>query len=66
MTTTPSSLSDARQRANEAIDDLWQDLVEKDDRTSPSEYPEMALITHDEFAAYINNVLETMLIRMTA
>lgn len=35
------------------IADLWQDLIEKDDRTSPAEYPDHALITFDEFAAYI-------------
>lgn len=28
---------------------LWRDLCEKDDRTSPEEYPDMALITADEF-----------------
>lgn len=29
--------------------ELWTDLLEKDDRTSPDEYPDMALITQDEF-----------------
>lgn len=29
--------------------ELWRDLCEKDDRTSPEEYPDMALITEDEF-----------------
>lgn len=29
-------------------DKEWQDLLEKDDRTSPVEYPEMALITRAE------------------
>ena len=28
---------------------LWRDLCEKDDRTSPEDYPDMALITEDEF-----------------
>jgi hypothetical protein len=28
---------------------LWTDLVEKDDRTSPEEYPDMALIKFEEF-----------------
>jgi len=37
----------------EKIDTLWQDLLEKDDRTSPAEYPDMALITYDEFADYV-------------
>jgi hypothetical protein len=27
---------------------IWQDLLDKDDRTSPDEYPDMALITFDE------------------
>jgi hypothetical protein len=31
------------------IEQLWQDLLDKDDRTSPAEYPDMALITFDEF-----------------
>lgn len=31
------------------VDQLWQDLLDKDDRTSPEEYPDMALITYDEF-----------------
>lgn len=31
----------------------WKTLLEKDDRTSPSEYPEMALITRNELSAVI-------------
>ncbi|WP_143748402.1 Lar family restriction alleviation protein [Mesorhizobium carmichaelinearum] len=38
-----------------AVKALWQELLEKDDRTSPAEYPDMALITFEEFAAYLNN-----------
>lgn len=30
------------------LDAVWQALVEKDDRTSPEEYPDMVLITRDE------------------
>lgn len=30
--------------------DIWRGLCEKDDRTSPEEYPDMALITQDELA----------------
>ena len=37
----------------EIIAALWRDLLEKDDRTSPAEYPDMALITRDEFEAAI-------------
>jgi hypothetical protein len=32
----------------------WQELVEKNDRTSPEEYPDMALITCDELAEIIS------------
>jgi len=28
-------------------EEAWQDLVERDDRTSPSEYPDMALISFE-------------------
>jgi len=38
-------------------DEAWQDLVEKDDRTSPEEYPEMALITREELADYMRAAL---------
>lgn len=31
----------------------WQDILERDDRNSPSEYPDMALITFDEFASAV-------------
>lgn len=41
----------ARAPSEEALcRDLWQDILEKDDRTSPEEYPDMGLITYDEFA----------------
>lgn len=36
-----------------AIKREWQNLLDKDDRTSPAEYPDMALITFDEFAQAI-------------
>lgn len=35
------------------ISSVWQELVEKDDRTSPEEYPDMALITRDELADFL-------------
>lgn len=35
------------------LDQAWQDLCEKDDRTSPEEYPEMCLITREELAGYV-------------
>jgi hypothetical protein len=33
------------------VETLWRDLCEKPDRTSPPEYPDMALITLDELRA---------------
>lgn len=36
--------------AREAAEQAWHDLLDKDDRTSPAEYPDMALITFDEFS----------------
>lgn len=35
------------------VGDLWQELIEKDDRTSPEEYPDMALISFAEFSEFI-------------
>jgi hypothetical protein len=35
------------------LDEAWRELVEKDDRTSPAEYPDMALITRDELAGFM-------------
>lgn len=35
---------------------FWLDLVEKDDRTSPEEYPDMALISHDELVGMVRYV----------
>lgn len=43
----------AYQKADPCIRDLWQNLMEKDDRNSPAEYPEMCLITFEEFQGYI-------------
>lgn len=38
----------------------WRDLVEKDDRTSPADYPEMCLITFDELADYMASAVSTL------
>lgn len=38
-------------RLSHLCDKEWQELLEKDDRTSPAEYPDMALITRNEFGA---------------
>lgn len=37
----------------EGVAYLWQELLEKGDRTSPEEYPDMALITRGELADFI-------------
>ena len=38
-----------------SVADAWQDLVHKSDRTSPEEYPDMALITREELADYMQS-----------
>lgn len=40
--------------AGALADEVWQELINKDDRTSPEEYPEMALITSDELADFMS------------
>ena len=40
-----------------AVEDEWQGLLDKDDRTSPEEYPDMCLITRDELAEMFDAVL---------
>lgn len=37
----------------ETAENLWQELIEKDDRTSPEEYPDMALISFAEFSEFV-------------
>lgn len=34
-------------------EEAWHDLIEKDDRNSPEEYPDMALISFEELQAYM-------------
>jgi hypothetical protein len=54
------------KQPDEAIADLgeelgapcWHDLCEKDDRTSPEEYPDHALITRSELVEYITVSLD--------
>jgi hypothetical protein len=38
-------------------EDAWQDLLDKDDRTSPEDYPDMALITFDELRDYMTHAV---------
>lgn len=47
-------------------DRAWQELVEYDDRTSPEEYPEMALITSDELADFMGRATQAERERHTA
>lgn len=54
MTLTPSNVQEA---AELPYADLWQDLLDKDDRTSPSDYPDMCLITYEEFLYYIRTAI---------
>lgn len=42
------------------ISGLWLDILEKDDRTSPEESPDMALITEEEFAGSIRYALAAL------
>jgi hypothetical protein len=51
-------LIDAPQPSGEPVetlsaDDAWRDLVEKDDRNSPEDYPEMCLITFEELRDFM-------------
>jgi len=39
------------------IEEAWQSLLDKDDRTSPEEYPEMCLITRGELAEILDAAL---------
>lgn len=39
--------------AEQLTEKAWQELLEKDDRSSPTEYPEMALISFEELRGYI-------------
>jgi hypothetical protein len=36
------------------LDICWFDLVEKSDRTSPADHPDMALITREELRDYMS------------
>lgn len=45
------------RRHNEIVDFVWQGLLDKDDRTSPEEYPEMCLIEREELSSIIAEVM---------
>lgn len=42
----------ARKEGNSALD-MWDEILAFDDRTSPEEYPDMCLVTFEEFARFI-------------
>lgn len=46
-------MSDFLKQIEALCDEAWQELVEKNDRTSPSDYPDMALITREELINFI-------------
>lgn len=43
----------ATPRQLPSVDEVWQQLLDKDDRTSPEEYPDMCLITFDELKSLL-------------
>lgn len=47
-----------RTARDELLRDQWSILVEKDDRTSPEEYPDHCLITMEEVGSIIDAALE--------
>lgn len=46
-------MADIVERLQKEMNEAWQEHLDRDDRTSPEEYPEMALITQDEFFRYM-------------
>ncbi len=42
-----------RPTLEEVLRDAWNDLLEKDDRTSPEDTPEMVLITFEELCEFM-------------
>jgi hypothetical protein len=47
--------------ASELTQRAWDDLINKGDRTSPPEYPDMTLITSEELAGYMAMAIEFVL-----
>lgn len=45
---------------DDVVREAWTDLVEKDDRRSPEEYPDMALITQDELREFMERVRQAL------
>lgn len=49
-----------RSTFDEVVNQAWSDLVEKDDRTSPEEYPDMALISEAELREFMQRVKDML------
>lgn len=63
LTRHPKPTKEAVERVTEAE---WQKLLDKDDRTSPEEYPDMCLITRDEIVSIIEGALSSGLFPVQA
>ncbi len=55
----PVSAVQAGWKLVPVVDDAWRELCERDDCTSPAEYPDMCLITHDELAEFMSRAALT-------
>lgn len=45
------------KKAITLVDEAWQNLLDKDDRTSPLDYPDMCMITKKELADAMKSML---------
>ena len=51
---TREACNDERERMKRETDLFWQEMLDKDDRTSPEEHPNMVLITREELFNFIS------------
>jgi hypothetical protein len=56
----PAVVDYTERAREEELQELWLDLIEKDDRISPEEYPDMALLTREEFFGYLKHYASTV------
>ncbi len=49
-----ASIMGRQEQHAATVDDLWQELCNYDDRTSPADYPDMCLISRDELADFVS------------
>jgi hypothetical protein len=56
--TTPTPLEIADRLTPE---EAWDDLLNKSDRTSPEDYPDMALISFSELEDYMNSAVRNII-----